>query len=203
MKRAIALVGILVALGACRAHAQNTVDFELDVMDPAGPTLTWSTSPPADGCLASGAWNGQKAASGAEVLGQLGSVTIECSWQGDALIEATWTNPTENTDGTAYDNPGVTRLVWTRDGNLGAFNCMASSSPGGNVFFSDRPFPQSMHTITGLTPGDWTLGAFAVNAQGICSAMSNTATKMLVGNVTVRDTITISVPNPITGLGAT
>ncbi len=75
------------------------------------PTLTWSTTPTAVGCTASGdgEWEGSKAGSGTQTLApfpttQPKSYALLCSWPGENQALLTWTPPTQNTDGSALTN---------------------------------------------------------------------------------------------------
>ena len=59
------------ALLATPAFAQNVINFSTDIAQADGvatPTLTWSTSPAASSCVASGQWSGEKGAAGSETL---------------------------------------------------------------------------------------------------------------------------------------
>src|SRR6478735_2287624 len=88
------------------AHAQTagTVTFTANQTSATGslvPVLTWSTSPVATSCTASGGWSGTKFASGSETLAKItanASYTLTCSW-GNGSANVSWTIPTTNTDG--------------------------------------------------------------------------------------------------------
>ncbi len=193
----------LLALAAGRAEAQNSIEFDLNVA--ADSTLTWSTSPAADACQASGDWSGEKAASGSESVGRISSSSVfvlACSWAGDSLATVSWVEPTENTDGTPYENPDVTRLAWAEGaGSVAAFDCMDPAATP-DIATADRPAGETMHTVTGLTPGTWEFVAYAVNDIGICSAASNTASKETTAGTDTQSTISVTVPAPISGLTA-
>lgn len=204
MKRIALAVGLLAI--AELAVAQNSMTFDLDLSDLLAPELTWSTSPAGATCTASGDWSGDKGAAGAEALPPIrtsSGFALACSWPGDSMAMLTWVNPTENTDGSSYDPlTGITRLVWTNQGNLAAFDCLAPGSLPPGAATIDRPGGQTMHTVTGLAPGQWDFQAFAVNSIGLCSAPSNTASKVTSGGATVNDSISVTVPAPITLLNA-
>lgn len=196
------LVAVALAVCSSAAWSQNTATFELNLDDLLAPELTWSTSPAGAACTASGAWSGDKGAAGTETVPAIRSTAVyalACSWPDESMALLTWTNPTQNTDGSAYDPlTGSTRLVWTDQGNLGAFDCLDPGTLPAGVQSIDRPGGQSMHTVTGLSPGTWEFGAFAVNSVGLCSVMSNTASKDMAAGVVVNDSITVTVPNPVT-----
>src|SRR5437868_10012040 len=65
------------------------------------PVLTWSTSPAAQSCLASGGWSGPRAVSGTETqpgISTTTSYTLTCFW-GDGTASVSWIAPTANDDG--------------------------------------------------------------------------------------------------------
>lgn len=75
------------------------------------PTLTWSTTPAATSCTASGdpAWAGTKSASGTQTLADFPTTTpkayaLLCTWPGQTSALLTWTPPTLNTDNTPLTN---------------------------------------------------------------------------------------------------
>jgi len=143
LKSAMAAVLLLVLVG-CSGVAEKAIE-ELDPLDPpldplvdppapppgTGPTanlsavdplidsgatttLSWSSSN-ADGCVASGAWSGNKGTSGSELVGPLTAATtftLTCSSAGanaivmitvnvNGTISLSWVAPTENVDGSA------------------------------------------------------------------------------------------------------
>lgn len=192
---------VLAAFWGGQVYAQASLSFDVDISSPLAPVATWSTTPAASSCETS--WSGTVGASGSETLPAIrtsGTYSITCDFPGDSIATLNWLNPTENTDATPYTNPGVTRLVWSTDG-LADFDCLAPMSSGDA--FIDRPGDQTMHTITGLAPGTWEFTAYAVNTLGLCSGPSNVASKMITGSMQLSDSVTISVPAPVSGLGAT
>jgi hypothetical protein len=68
--------------------------------------------------------------------------------------------------------------------------------------YVDEAGSNTAHVVTGLGPtGTWEFGAYAVNAMGFCSNISNTVSKTFTGAVTVTDSITITIPGAVTQLG--
>lgn len=197
MKRYLVVAAAIAAVASLPVYAQNAVTFEVDLSNPLAPVATWAATPAAGAsCEASGAWTGSKAASGTETLGAIRSSSLwalQCSWPGETIATLTWVNPTENDDGTAYTNPGVTRLVWTSSGNLSSFDCLQPSATP-SIQTTDRPADQTMHTITGLTPGTWNFAAYAVNTLGLCSTASNIASKTITGPASLSDSVSVKVP---------
>lgn len=198
-----AVLAAFVLLAAAPAFAQNDVTLDLEVG--ADSTLTWSTTPDAAVCEASGDWSGEKAASGSESVGRItssSSFALACSWPGESLATLTWANPTENTDGSPYEDAQATRIAWAEgEGSTDAFDCLEPSATP-DIETTDRPAEDAMHTITGLTPGTWEFVAFAVNDVGLCSAPSNAAQKQTTGDVETENTISVTIPSPISGLSA-
>lgn len=201
MRYAIALLLLLPTL----ASAQNSVTLDLDLSNLLAPELTWSATPVAD-CNAMGDWSGNKGTAGNEILSPIRTSVVYglvCDFPGESIATLTWMNPTDNEDGTPYDHStGVTRLIWTPDGNLASFDCLDPTTLPTNLQTTDRPGDQTTHTVTGLSPADWTFGAFAVNPVGLCSDMSNAAAKTIQGSSQLSESISITVPDPITGLGS-
>lgn len=207
---------ILIAALACApltAVAQMTLTFSAATITGDGevvPELTWSTSPPAQSCAASGApnWTGTKAAAGTETLAPITSsatYNLECTWPGDSIVTFTWTNPTENTDGSAYTDAKLVRIKYT-------FNPQLTTNPsvaGAGEFHVDvpqTPTPATMRTVTGITQTGTLRGAaYAQNMRDVFSAASNAATKVFTGLVTVNRSVGIvvnPVPSPITNFEA-
>jgi hypothetical protein len=174
MKR-LFLAAIL-AIAAAPAFAQN-LTFTLETSSPDGkvvaPRLTWSTTPAATSCTASGAtdWTGAKAAAGTVVLAGVNTSRtygIACQWPGVTKAAVTWTAPTTNTDGSAYTNPAGFRIQY---GNTGGTEAQLSTS----AYLTD-PAARSW-TSPDLTPGTWYFAVKAVNTLGLESAISNIASK--------------------------
>lgn len=193
----VALVGFALVF-ARAADAQNAMTLDVDLSNPLAPVATWTATPAAGvTCAASGSWSGAKAASGTETLDAIRASSLwalQCDWPDETQATLTWVNPTTNDNGSAYTNPGVTRLAWTSGSNLGTFDCLRPTSPPAGVSTTDRPAGQTMHTITGLTAGSWSFRAFAVNTLGLCSAASNTAAKTLQPASSLSDSFSVTVP---------
>lgn len=195
MKKTLLAVAMLTAC----ASVQAAVTFGASVTNANGSlstTLTWS-APGATGCTASGhpSWTGAKAASGTQALPAITlsgtyTLTLTCAQPGDTRAVMTWTNPTQNTDGSAYANPKHTRVCHGASATA-ITSCVNVASPG------------TTHTFTGLPAGQRFFQAFAVNQSDVSSVASNTATKTLTagGNENGSVTLTVNpVPNPATAL---
>ncbi len=151
------------------------------------PLLTWSTSPTAISCVASGGWAGARAASGTVALAAITSTTdytLTCSWSGGSgAAKLLWAPPTLNTDGSTLDNlSGFKALYGT-----------AATGPFASIAFPD---PAAISgTITGLSPGNYFFAIRAVNALGVESANGNVIQKAISGPlaVTASKTVTATV----------
>ncbi len=187
MKRLLALFLLMFALPV---SAQNTIQFTADVtsgVETVVPVLTWSTTPPADDCTASGDWSGSKGPSGTETLPAIsGSATynLQCDWL-DSSALLTWTAPTQNTDGTAYTDPKGFKVYYD----------MTQGGPYANV--NDIPNPNATtHIVSPLIPGTWFFVATAYNQNDVESDVSGEVMKIL-GLTTETESVGITVnPKP-------
>lgn len=158
------------------------------------PVLTWSTEPAADSCIASGGWSGEKGASGSETLPATQSsatYNLTCTWAADNDVTLTWDNPTQNTDGSPYTDPGHTLIEYSPDGQDPWF-MQVVDDPG-----------DTSAVVPGLEPGDWTFRAYAVNQADVSSDASNTTVVVVEPASTDEETIGIQVnpqPGPVTNL---
>lgn len=136
------------------------------------PTLSWSTTPEALGCEATGdsEWEGAKPASGSVTLSprptsQPRAFALVCQWPEDAQAFMTWTPPTQNTDGSPLTDLAGYRVFWGQD--------PGSLSQTAQI---DDPAATSF-TVANLTPATWFFGVRAFTSIGAESAMSNIASK--------------------------
>lgn len=153
------------------------------------PTLTWSTTPAATGCTASGdsAWAGTKAASGTQTLAEFPTTTpkayaLVCTWPGQTQALLTWTPPTQNTDGTPLTNLAGYRV-----------NYGASAQSLVQAVQIANPATVS-YTISNLTPGTWYFGVKAYTTQGSESALSNIVSRAVTGPVEWNQSTGVKVP---------
>src|ERR1044072_5955990 len=93
----------LLLLGTlAQAQTAGTINFTANKTSATGsltPVLTWSTSPVAPSCSASGAWSGTKFASGSETLAAITaskSYTLTCAW-GNGTAKISWTADRKST----------------------------------------------------------------------------------------------------------
>lgn len=159
------------------------------------PKLTWSTTPAATSCTASGDWSGTKAAAGTETLAAISvskTYNLTCSFAAPSVATLSWTVPTTNTDGSAYtDAKGF--LVYGATSAAG----LATATPRNHFFPTSTGTP-----YTGLAAGTWFFCVKAVNQLDQASACSNTVSKTLVaGSQNKSVGITVNpVPNAPTAL---
>lgn len=174
--RSMVLVAALLA--SAQVFAQNTGSFTLETTANGDGTLTpklsWSTTPVAQGCVASGnaAWDGAKAGSGEQTLSpvpttQPQAYALLCSWPGDTQAMLTWVAPTQNTDGSALTNLAGFRV------NYG----QASTQLTQTVQVANPAATGT--TIGNLTSSTWFFGVRAYTTQGAESALSNIVSKVI------------------------
>lgn len=181
--RVIVAVGLCLLLtGVAMAQTTPTGSFNLATrINSDGtltPTLTWSTTPAATSCTASGdsAWAGTKAGSGTQTLASFPNTTpkayaLVCNWPGTTQALLTWTPPTTNTDGTALTNLAGYRV------NYGAAqNQLVQAAQIANP-------AATTHTIANLTAGTWYFGLKAYTTQGMESDLSNIVSRTLAGPI--------------------
>lgn len=188
MKKLALLLAALFALGVAQAQTPGTITFTASTTtgdESVVPVLTWSTSPAATSCTASGDWSGVKAAAGTETLAAITSsrtYNLTCSWL-DNKATLTWVVPTENTDGTAYtDGKGFKIYYGTAPANL-------------NQTVNVNGATQTTHTIQPLAAGTWHFAMTAVNQRDVESARTNTVSKV-VGSASGNKSVGITV-NPV------
>jgi fibronectin type III domain protein len=188
-----ALAALVLVPSFLYAQAAPTGSFTLATRVNANgtltPTLTWTTTPAATSCVASGdsAWAGNKAASGTQALADFPTTTpkayaLVCTWPGQTQAMLTWTPPTQNTDGTPLTNLAGYRV------NYGA-------SAQQLVQAAQLANPTATgHTISNLTPGTWYFGVKAYTTQGAESALSNIVSKAVTGPVEWNQSTGVKVP---------
>lgn len=214
----IAIMGIavvlLLMLGVTIARAQTpSITFGASVTNAAGSLttrLTWSTTPAATSCTASGhtSWTGAKAASGAVDLPALtlsGTYTLNlnCTWPGDSQARLTWTAPTTNTDGSALakcanqtaTGPCLRSFLISRGTSAGALDDARA--------VNDRN--ATSYTWTGLAAGTHYFAVRAVNGDGVQSDISSVVSKLISATQTQSSAVTLTVnpkPGQVTDLEA-
>ncbi len=187
MNKTLRLIPALLLFAVSFAQAQ-TINLTADVTQANGqatPTLTWSTTPAADSCDASGDWSGPRGPSGTETqptTTQNVGYSLTCTWLGGS-VTLTWQAPQFNVDGTPVTDLTSYDLYW-------------GATLGG-------PYPNSVeildpaatsYVVNNLTAGNWYFVITATNSIAVESDFSNEATR-LVNDVQAVESITVTV-NP-------
>jgi len=176
------------------AQAEPSVTFGASVTNANGTlstTLSWSTSPAATSCTASGhaSWTGSKAPSGTLDLPPITmsgtyALTLSCAWSGDSGAVLTWTAPTQNTDGSALTN-------------LAGFKVYrGASSPATTLDKTINSPTTTSAQYVGLPIGQNCFAVGAFNAQGVESVPTATGCKTTTANVVKQSSVSLTV-NPV------
>lgn len=186
-KVSYAFVALSLLLSGSLAQAQTagTITFTANRTSSStafAPVLTWSTSPVASSCAASGAWSGTKFASGSETLATISSsksYTLTCAW-GNGTATIRWTRPTTNTDGSSL-------------GNLAGFKILYGTSASAlNRTQQVNSATATSATIGALGAGTWYFAVRAVNSNGTESVNSAVVQKTITA-VTAAKTVNITI----------
>jgi hypothetical protein len=158
------------------AHAQTAGVVTLNANQTSAqtsmaPVLTWSTTPAAQSCVASGGWSGARAASGTQTQPTINAstnYTLTCTWGGGSTT-VSWTPPTTNSDGSAL-----------RD--LAGFKVAYGTSPSALTQTAlANDITQTSYTVQSLTPGTWYFVVRAFNTKQLESIDSNVVQKSVTG----------------------
>jgi hypothetical protein len=191
MKNSALLIVLFLAAGAVQAQTAGVVTLRANATSATGsmvPVLTWSTSPVASSCSASGGWSGTKAASGTQTLSTITAstnYTLTCTWStGSARVN--WAIPTTNTNGSSLTNLAAFRVYY------------GTSASAMSQIREINDISSTAATISSLAPGTWFFKVRAVNASQLESADSSIASKAVTaGNAASTVNITISgTPTP-------
>lgn len=207
--RSVVLVAALLACAQVLGQTTPALTFTAQTTTGAGsvvPVLTWSTTPAAQSCTASGdaAWIGAKAAAGTQTLAAITSsktYQMTCVWPGDTTATLTWVAPTQNTDGTALAKCASQTVTGPclRSFTVHRGASATALSDARNV--DDRN--ATTYAWTGLTAGTHFFAVKAVNGDGVSSDISNVASKAITTTQNVNRSVAITVnpqPNAPTGL---
>jgi hypothetical protein len=195
---AAAVLGIA-AISSAYAQ-QPTLSFTGEATpDPATPgnvipKLSWTTTPAAASCTASGAtnWTGTKAASGSVTLASVATpspiYSLRCQWPGSTSAVLTWTQPTENTDGSALTNLSGYRVLYGPSPTALSQTILINSATA------------TTHTVDQLTAGTWHFAITARASNGAESIMSETASRVITPPFEVTQSFGVKQPKPPTNL---
>lgn len=199
----LVLLCVAAVLMATTAAAQTppALTFTLEAKSADGatvaPKLTWSTTPAATSCTASGDWSGVKLHAGTETLASVTSskaYTLVCNWPGDLACTVRWVPPTTNVGGSNYTNPGGFRVQYGR----------VATDLDQSVYIQN-PAATTWQCPATLTAGTWFFGVRAYNAQGLESALTAPpASKLLTVSQSVTRALNLgfSIPSSPTAVTA-
>lgn len=210
----LALVLILAAFYVGKAHAQNApvLTFTSEVtrgVESATPKLTWTTTPAATSCTASGdaAWTGTKAASGTITLPAITSTknySLVCTWPGDVEATLRWTPPTQYTNGTPLTVAKYTFAYGTSASDTGLENIPTT------VKLVTIPAPAVTHHLSNVGPaGTYYFCGRAYDAAGTPSACARNndgtlPSKVITGSATQTRSVAVTIdPRPASPTGLT
>ena len=171
-KYAFLALPMLLLGSMAQAQTAGTVTLTANKTSATGslvPVLTWSTSPVASSCTASGGWSGTKFASGSETLATITSsktYTLTCSW-GNGSSTVSWTKPTKNADGSTLTNLTGYKVVF---GNSASALNQSKSISDPNA---------TSTTIAALASGTWYFAVRAVNSNNVESDNSTVVSKTI------------------------
>ena len=172
MKKSSLFLLLILSAGVVQAQTAGTVTLRANATSATGsmaPVLTWSTSPTASSCVASGGWSGSKSASGTQTLPTISAstnYTLTCSW-GSGYARVGWIAPTTNTNGSPITNLAGYRVYYGT--STGSLTRVQEVSDVGASFV----------TVSPLATGTWYFKVKAVNANRTESADSNIASKVV------------------------
>lgn len=204
---ALALVSLLAALPAF-AQTLNFTAATTTGVESVVPALTWSTTPAAQSCTATGPanWAGTKTPAGTVTLPAITSdatYVLACTWPADSTMVLNWTAPTQNTDGSALTNLKDYLVRW----RYGAGTLDAATPCAAPVNCATVLAPATTYSISGLaTAGTVYATVMARNTLDIVSAPAAQVSKVISATgASVSRTVAITVnarPNPPTNLTA-
>ena len=187
MKNSSLLFLLILVAGGVQAQTAGVVTLQANATSATGsmvPVLTWSTSPAANSCVASGGWSGTKAASGTQTLPSITTstnYTLTCTW-GSGYARVGWVAPTTNTNGSPITNLSGFRVYYGT--STSSMTQVQQVTDVGATFA----------TVSPLASGTWYFKVKAVNSNGAESADSNITSKS-VSSASAARTLGITI-NP-------
>jgi hypothetical protein len=184
-KHALLALPLLLLGSLAQAQTAGTITFTANKTSATGslvPVLTWSTSPVASSCTASGAWSGTKFASGSETLASITSskaYTLSCSW-GNGSSTVSWTKPTKNSDDSTLTNLAGFKVMF---GNSASALTQSKAVNDANA---------TSTTVAALASGTWYFAVRAVNTDGVESDNSTVVSKT-ISSASAAKTVNITI----------
>jgi hypothetical protein len=191
-KYALLVLPMLLLGSLAQAQTAGTITFTANRTSATGslaPVLTWSTTPVASSCTASGGWTGTKFGSGSQTLSTITSsksYTLTCSWGGGSST-VSWVKPTQNSDNTALTNLAGFKVVF---GTSASALSQSKSVSDPNA---------TSTTISALGAGTWYFAVRAVNSNNVESANSTVVSKT-IASASAAKTVNITITG---GTGST
>lgn len=185
------LLALLLLPSIALAQTAGTINFVLDVTSSpssAIPKLTWSTTPTAASCTASGdaAWTGTKTPGGTQTLpatNKSATYRIDCSWSNlDARLD--WTPPTQNTDGSTLTTGTGYRIAYGKQG--------AAQDQTATV----TPLSALTKTLVLPSAGTWTFSLTTLTSTGAESLPTNLVS-VTTGTATANKSVALSLNIPL------
>jgi len=195
MKDFIRILAVIVGLtGIAKAQTVTLTAAPTSAIGSTPVTLTWSTTPTATSCTASGDWTGSKGASGNQsfvAVTASKSYVLTCVFPTTVTVPIQWTPPTLNSD-----NSPLT--------NLASYKVYFGTSATTLSQAMTVTAPASGTAVMNVANGSWFFAVTAISSTGKESAKSNIATKTvaaLSANATAAVTVTQdTTPSPPTDL---
>jgi hypothetical protein len=192
----VVLCSALALAAPAHAQAPPVLTFALETSTTADkqsilPKLTWSTTPAATSCAASGAtdWTGAKSPAGSITLAAVTAsraYALVCNWPGVTFAVVNWLPPTTNTDGSALTDLAGFRVQYGTANNEAALST--------SVYLQNPAL--TTWTSPALAPGSWYFGVRAFNALGLESQLSNIVSKATTAGATDQRTLTLGIKFP-------
>lgn len=207
---------LLAALALSAPIYSQTVTLTPSVTSGVGSistTLTWSTTPAAQSCVASGhtSWTGDKAVSGTLALPAIAlsgtyTLTLACTWPGSSSsATVNWIQPTANTDGTALARCATPTSTGPCLQRFHVYRAATAAAIGSGEMTPVRDPAAVSYVWPNLAAGVHCFAVEAVNGDGVPSPISNVSNpcKTIAAAQTVSRSVTITVnprPSPPTNV---
>lgn len=203
MNRILSLVALLALTGIAQAQVAPVLTYAISTTSPDGktlvPTLTWSTTPAATSCTASGDWTGTKLPAGTETQPAVSAAkayTLTCGWPGDTTATVSWVAPTTNVDGTA-----LAKCASQTDTSMCLRSFLVLRGTDATSVGSDsravNDFNATSYAWTGLAAGAQWFSVVAVNGAGIMSSQATPpVSKTITASSSVARTVTLGFSVP-------
>ncbi len=195
MKRYLLLAALALTSSISLAQAAPALTFSLQTSTSDGktvvPKLTWSTTPAATSCTASGAtdWTGTKAAAGTVTLAAVSATrtfSLVCNWPGVTVAAVSWVAPTQNVDDSPLTDLAGFRIMYGQTATeAGLDQSVYLQSPTATTW-----------TSPALAAGQWYFGVKAFNSLGLEGPLSNIAGKTMTAAAQDQRSLALTIRFP-------